>query len=76
MNQLIYKFLELNYPVLRVKINMRFKRCIILEDGETYQLSDESHRKQLYARLVKIIYLVFHCDESISKDILRNFLLL
>ena len=70
---LIDKFLERNYPVRRVKNNMRFKRAIS-EGNVNYFLSDKNHSKQLYYKLLDILKLVFNTPDSINKDILKTFL--
>ena len=67
------KFLETNYPVSRIKDNMRFKRAIILETG-TYFLSDEHSHIQLRLQLNQILKTVFYCDEKSSRTVLKQFL--
>ena len=68
------KFLNRNYPVHRIKNNMRFKRTIILENGESYILSDKKNTKELYNRLIEILKTVFSTTEEVNKDVLKNFL--
>lgn len=68
------KFLERNYPVSRVKLNLRFKRAIILDSGMSYILSEPSHINLLKFNLAEILTKVFSCDESISRAVLDNFL--
>lgn len=68
------KFLNRNYPVHRIKNNMRFKRAIILENGESYILSDKKNTKELYNRLIEILRTVFSTTEEVNKDVLKNFL--
>ncbi len=72
--KLIEKFLKLNYPVHRVKHNMRFKRTIILDSGNKYFLSNKEATRELYYRLLDVLKLVFCSDESVNKDVLKNFL--
>jgi hypothetical protein len=72
--ELMLKFLNRNYPVHRIKNNMRFKRAIILENGESYILSDKKNTKELYNRLIEILKTVFSTTEEVNKDVLKNFL--
>ena len=71
---MMIKFLERNYPVSRVKINMRFKRAIILDNGISYLLSDEHSHIQLRLQLSQILKTVFYCDEKSSRTVLKQFL--
>jgi len=70
------KFLERNYPISRLKHNGRFKRGIVLDNGEAFLLSSTQHNNQLKYRLVEILMKVFSCDEPTSRAVLSNFLLL
>jgi hypothetical protein len=70
---LITKFLERNYPVSRVKENMRFKRAIILDDG-VYFLNDKNNLNSLIYRFEQILKIVFCFDENLSRTILKEFL--
>ncbi len=71
---MMMKFLERNYPVSRVKDNMRFKRAIILDNGTSYLLSDEHSHIQLRLQLNQILKTVFYCDENTSRTVLKKFL--
>jgi len=68
------KFLRRNYPVSRVKINNKFKRAIILNNGETYLLSDKNAHKELKEKLLTTLAMAFNFDETFSRNILNNFL--
>ena len=46
--KLIKKFLEANYPVSRIKYNLRFRRAIILDDGSFFILCDNNHQTLKY----------------------------
>jgi len=72
--RMMFKFLERNYPVSRVKYKMRFRRAIVLDDGSTYILSDESAQTQLMFRLFDILNQVFNCDEVTTRLVLNSFL--
>ena len=68
------KFLTRNYPVHRIKTNMRFKRSIVMENGEVYLLSDKNATKELYGRLLNVIKTVFSSNDDINKSVLKDFL--
>lgn len=72
--QMILKFLERNYPVTRIKVDMRFKRAIILDDGSAFLLGDGSQTHKLKFKLQETIKKVFSSEDSISSAILDNFL--
>jgi hypothetical protein len=72
--QLMLKFLEKNYPISRVKHNNKFRRAIILDNGGTFVLGEESHHIQLRFQLIEVLKKVFSCDESITRAVLNNFL--
>lgn len=72
--KLIFKFLELNYPVSRIKIKHHFKRAIVLDDGSAYILSDSFQLAQLNLRLIQIIHKVLNYDTATSQAVLNNFL--
>lgn len=74
--KLMLKFLEKNYPISRLKYNGRFKRGIVLDNGDSFLLSTTKHNNQLKYRLVEILVKVFSCEEVIGRAVLSNFLLI
>ena len=68
------KFLQRNYPVYRLKYNMRFKRTIILDDGQGYLLSDKENQTKLFYGLFDILKTVFYSDDNLSKNVVKEFL--
>ena len=72
--KLILKFLERNYPVTRVKHNMRFRRAILLDNGQTFILGEQGSHAQLKFQLVDILRQIFNCDEIICRVVLDSFL--
>ena len=72
--KLMLKFLERNYPVSRIKLNFRFKRAIVLDNGGAFILSDLSNLNKLKYELVDTLIKVFNCDEATSRAVLDNFL--
>jgi hypothetical protein len=71
---IMLKFLLRNYPVHRVKDNMRFKRAIVLDNGSSYLLSDQTSHIQVRSELTKVLKTVFYCDDTSSKTVLKTFL--
>lgn len=71
--KMMLKFLERNYPISKVKFEMRFRRGIIL-NGAVYVLSNMSSKKQLILELKEILKLVFSCDEQSIIYVLSSFL--
>jgi hypothetical protein len=72
--ELMFKFLTRNYPVHRIKSNMRFKRSIIMETGDTYILSDKNSSKELYGKLLNVLNTVFSSNDELNKNALKDFL--
>jgi len=72
--KLMFKFLERNYPVTRIKHNMRFRRAIQLDNGQTFILGEEGSHAQLKFQLLDTLRQVFNCDEVICKVVLDSFL--
>jgi hypothetical protein len=72
--KLMLKFLTKNFPVYRLKHNMKFKRTIVLETGESYLLSDKNSVNDLYYKLSDILTTVFNSDNNVNKDVLESFL--
>jgi len=71
--ELILRFLSRNYPTYRLKHNMRFKRTIVLEDGQ-YFLSDKEASKALYFKLLDILKIVFSFEKPTTESALKTFL--
>ena len=61
--EMIIKFLQRNYPVSRIKLNNRFKRAIVLDDG-AYMLSDGNSARPLKTKLIATLKTVFDCDAT------------
>ena len=68
------KFLEKNYPIKRIKHNMRFRRGILFDDGREYILGDESQHTALRFKLIEIVKRIFYCDDAASRLVVSNFL--
>lgn len=62
---MIISFLQKNYPVSRIKVNGRFKRAIVLDDG-AYFLSDSNSTKPLKTKLINTLKTIFDCDANNS----------
>jgi len=72
--KLMLKFLERNYPVTRIKHNMRFRRAIQLDNGQTFILGEQGSHAQLKFQLVDVLRQIFDCDEIICIAVLNSFL--
>ena len=72
--ELMIKFLKKNFPVYRLKHDMRFKRTIVLETGESYLLSNKDSVNDLYFKLSDILKTVFNTDKNTNKSVLDSFL--
>lgn len=71
---LMLRFLQRNYPTQRLKHNMRFKRTIILNDGQFYHLSGRENQTRLFYGLLDILRIVFCPDENLSRNVVKEFL--
>lgn len=71
--KLVKKFLEKNYPVSRIKHNMRFRRAVILDDGSFFILG-ESDTQSLKYKLLESLKIVFNYEDSVLVPILDEFL--
>mgnify|MGYP001602711232 CR=1 FL=1 len=72
-NDLMLKFLNHNFSVLRVKSDGRFKRAIIF-DNNTFFISHPEALQILKIKLIDLLTKIFSCDEKISRVVLNNFL--
>ena len=70
-NDLIVKFLQRNYPVSRIKVNSRFKRAIVLDDG-AYLLSDGESARPLKTKLIQTLKTVFDCDANTANSLISQ----
>lgn len=68
------KYLKMNYPVHRIKDKKHFKRTIITENGDKFQLSNKAHIKFLYSKLFNNLELIFNEDKNITENVLKTFL--
>lgn len=74
INDLIIKFLKLNYPIQRIKEKKHFKRAIIGDNGNKFYLSNSVQIQTLYSQLFTNLELIFSEDKKIIEEILKNFL--
>ena len=72
IENLISKFLTNNYPIMRIKDNMRFKRAIILDNGKVFFLSDPYAYQQVKTQLTQILVTIFECEVSTIAPILNK----
>lgn len=71
---MMLRFLQRNYPTYRLKHNMRFKRTIILDDGQSYHLSNKENQIRLFYGLLEVLRIVFYSDEDLSRNVVKEFL--
>jgi hypothetical protein len=76
MEELIIKFLKMNYPIHRYKEKKHFKRTIINSNGDKFYLSNSIDIKNLYNQLFNTLELIFCEDKKIIERILKIFLYL
>jgi len=72
--KLMLKFLDRNYPVSRIKNGLRFKRAIVLENGNIYHLSNPDSHNQLRHALADTLKLIFDYDSVIIYSVIDSFL--
>jgi len=72
--KLMLKFLEKNYPVSRIKNGLRFKRAIVLDNGNAYHLSNPNSLNQLRHALADTLKLIFDCDSVMIYSVIDSFL--
>lgn len=63
MKELMIKFLAMNYPIQRIKIDGRFKRVIITEHS-TYSLSDNKSLEELSYSLLRLLNKIFCLNDQ------------
>lgn len=73
IERLMLRFLELNYPVLKIKVHTKFRRCIALND-KIYVLGDSNSMIMLKNELSNLLMDLFHCDHNTSIMILQGYL--
>ena len=72
--KLMFKFLERNYPVSRIKDKLRFKRAIVSDNGQIYYLSNPITNNELRHTLADTLKLVFGCDSVTIYSVIDIFL--
>lgn len=71
--ELMMKFLNLNYPIQRLRTGRYFKRSILVDRG-CYQLSNQEDLSRAYLYLQHVLTLMFSVDSHVSSEVLRVFL--
>ncbi len=72
--QLIQRYLNRNYPVERLKINGKFKRAIIFDNGRTYLLSNIKDKPYLKKEMVTAIETVFGFSSEDTNLLVKQYL--
>jgi hypothetical protein len=68
---LILKFLELNFPVQRYRINSRFQKIILINDKKFILRGDT---KELVSQIYHIVQKVFSSDDELTINLVLKFL--
>jgi hypothetical protein len=63
MKQLLIDFLDVCYPIQKIKIKGRFKRVIITEHS-TYSLSDNDELRELSYSLLRLLNKIFCLNDQ------------
>jgi hypothetical protein len=71
--ELMMKFLNLNYPIQRLRNGRYFKRSILVDRG-CYQLSNQDDLFKAYNYLQHVLTLMFSVDVRVTSEVLRVFL--
>lgn len=72
--EIILKFLKRNYPISRIKQNMRFKRAIILENGKTYFLCEDGDKLNMKRDITETIKKIFPFDDKFIGSTINSFI--
>lgn len=67
------KFLVMGYPVMRIKLNGKFKRAIFIEN-RYYYLSDKSELNELTHKLFEILVVVFNSTHDDNLNVIKKYL--
>jgi hypothetical protein len=71
---LVLKFIWRNYPIARIKYKMRFRRAIVLDNGDIFFLCEYKSKDTLKYHFLQAIKKAFDFDEAFVKSILENYL--
>jgi hypothetical protein len=72
--ELVKKYLQMNYPVQRLKHNGKFKRAILFDSGKTYMLSDKNDKPYLKKEMVSNIEIVFGFNSEETSKLISQYL--
>ena len=75
MNEkLLLEFLTKVYPVKRIKLNNKFHRSIILDDGTIFYLKDEGSKKLVKIKLYTSLKYLTNASDNLINVTLNSFL--
>lgn len=69
-DNLIIDYIKSNYKVSRVKVNNRFKRGMVLDDGATYILNNDMTLNKLKFKMSDYIVLIFACKQEKAQKLI------
>jgi hypothetical protein len=72
--KMISDFMERHYPVSRIKVNQRFRRAILLDNGAVFILGEKENHQSFKTSLINILSEIFYIDNSILTPLVDGFL--
>ena len=70
--EMILKFIQRNYPVARIKHNMRFRRAIVIDGKNPHILSDANSTLPIKIELGNIIKKIFDCNYITAEKLITK----
>jgi len=72
--KMIQKYLISNYPVQRLKYNGKFKRAIILDNGNIYMMSNINDKPYLKKEMISTIEIIFGFNNEETSNLISQYL--
>jgi hypothetical protein len=72
--KMIQKYLNSNYPVQRLKYNGKFKRAIILDNGNIYMMSNINDKPYLKKEMISTIEIIFGFNNEETSNLISQYL--
>lgn len=66
--------MERHYPVSRIKVNQKFRRGILLDNGTVFILGQKENYQLFKTSLIKILSEIFYIDILIIASLVDSFL--
>jgi hypothetical protein len=68
----IFNFINKHYPVKRIKIQKKFKRAVVLDNGSSCLLSNKFDKPKLLKELSKELITIFGYNEITTLSIISH----